>query len=66
MPFPTPWKPTLDIGSANEPFFKEEPHKALEKGKVANVPILIGSNHDEGLIVTTNLLQYPEKAQFMM
>ena len=66
MAFPAPWKPSLDADFASEPFFKEEPHIALENGKIANVPIMIGHTEHEGLIVTANLMQYPEKVKLMM
>ena len=59
MPFPSPWKPVADFEYSSEPFFDGVPDELMEAGKVLeNVPLLMGFNKDEGLIVTANMLQW--------
>ena len=52
--FPQPWVPAKD-NYAKLSMMPESPIKLLSAHKVANVPIMIGFNEDEGLIASSRL-----------
>eukprot|EP00095_Tigriopus_kingsejongensis_P011010 maker-scaffold1087_size63509-snap-gene-0.13 protein:Tk11010 transcript:maker-scaffold1087_size63509-snap-gene-0.13-mRNA-1 annotation:"hypothetical protein DAPPUDRAFT_305141" len=55
---PFPFKPALD-NSTRDPFFHADPFETLERGNFSRVPLLIGNNQDEGLIVTSSFIREP-------
>lgn len=53
-------KPNEDIDYAEEPFLPMSPMEALKTGNYqTDVPVLVGSNEDDGLILTTALQTDP-------
>jgi len=50
-PFPSAFGPTEDPAG---PFLPLAPHRLLEEGKFAKIPVISGTNFDEGTIFVTN------------
>jgi len=48
---PAPFKPIVDGGLVEDPFLPEEPRELIRKGKYNKVPLIMGHNRDEGLLV---------------
>jgi len=48
---PMPFKPIVDGGLVDDPFLPEEPLELLKKGKWNKVPLIIGTNKNEGLLI---------------
>ena len=59
--FPTVWRPSLDVNASMDSFFSDEPHLLLESGKIAKVPVMAGVNKNEGLLMTSTLVDGDEK-----
>ncbi|TRY61736.1 hypothetical protein TCAL_13366, partial [Tigriopus californicus] len=55
---PYPFKPVLD-NTTSLPFFRRDPFEILESGDFRQMPIMIGNNRDEGLIVSSNFIRNP-------
>ena len=65
FPSPVVFKPSDDSKYSQDPFFKDDPIKLLEQGKVHNVPVMIGVTKDEGLIYSAALGQRSEFMSFL-
>ena len=62
MPFPTPWKGSLDSELTAKPFFTGDPQKMMDAGNIAeDVAVMIGTTKDEGMIQSTTLFHNREK-----
>ena len=62
MPFPTPWKGSLDSEFRAKPFFTGDPQEMMDAGYIAeDVPVMIGTTKDEGMIQSTTLYHDREK-----
>jgi len=48
---PMPFKPMVDGGLVEDPFLPEEPLTLLENGQFNKVPLMIGTNQNEGLLI---------------
>jgi len=61
---PLPFKPIVDGGLVDDPFLPEEPLELLSKGQFNKVPLIIGTNQDEGLLIKgfyeKNIKKYDE------
>lgn len=56
---PYPFKPVLD-NATSQPFFRKDPFEILESGDFRQIPIMIGNNRDEGLIVSSSFIRDPQ------
>ena len=62
MPFPTPWKGSLDSELTAKPFFTGDPQKMMDAGNIAeDVAVMIGTTKDEGMIQSTTIFHNREK-----
>ena len=61
---PYPFKPMVDGGLVDDPFLPEEPLELLSKGHFNKVPLMIGTNQNEGLLIKgfyeKNIKKYDE------
>lgn len=57
--YPTPWIPTVDRWAPTS-FLPGTPKELTSEGGVARVPILVGFNKDEGLLLTTRFIKEPD------
>jgi len=48
---PLPFKPIVDGGLVPDPFLPEEPMELLKKGQFNKVPLIMGTNQDEGMLI---------------
>jgi len=48
---PLPFKPIVDGGLVDDPVLPEEPLELLSTGRFNKVPLMIGTNQDEGLLI---------------
>ena len=59
-----PFKPILDKGLVDDPLIPDEPLNLIKEGKYNKVPLMIGSNQNEGLLIKAfydrNLSKYDE------
>lgn len=53
--FPNPFKPVVD-DFAKQPFLPKEPSELMAKGQFNKVPMIIGSNEQEGLLVMNGFM----------
>jgi len=58
MVYPHPWVPVMDT-YANRSFFPGTPENLFSSGKVADVPIMVGFNNNEGLVASTRFVVDP-------
>ena len=57
---PMPWVPIQDDFSS-DPFLPNDFNQAVESGKFSNVPVMMGSCKDEGLIMSAPFYKSPER-----
>lgn len=62
--YPMPFKPIVDKDLVDDPLIPDEPLTLIKEGRYNKVPIMIGSNKNEGLLVkgfyARNLSKYDE------
>eukprot|EP00092_Neocalanus_flemingeri_P071935 GFUD01088443.1.p1 GENE.GFUD01088443.1~~GFUD01088443.1.p1 ORF type:complete len:306 (-),score=76.68 GFUD01088443.1:461-1378(-) len=61
MGAPMPFKPIVDGGLVDDPFLPDEPFTLLAKGKFNKVPVMIGTNQNEGLLIKGLYDKTPQK-----
>lgn len=54
---PYPFKPIVDGGLVPDPFLPEEPRDLIRKGKFNKVPLIVGTNKHEGLLIKGFFMQ---------
>ena len=59
LAFPIIWTPS-DDSKSNDPFFAKHPKKVYEAGEFVQVPTMLGSTKDEGLLISSMLKRNPE------
>ena len=57
--FPIIWTPS-DDSKTTDPFFAKHPKKVYESGDFVQVPTMLGSTKDEGLLITSMLRRNPQ------
>ena len=59
LAFPIIWTPS-DDSKTRDPFFAKHPKKVYESGDFVQVPTMLGSTKDEGLLISSMLRRNPE------
>ena len=59
--YPIPFKPILDKDIVAEPFLPDEPLNLIQEGRYNKVPMIIGSNRDEGILIKAIYSHNPAK-----
>merc|ERR1712142_94534 len=57
---PLPFKPIVDGGLVEDPFLPDEPLTLLAKGRFNKVPLILGTNQNEGLLAKAFFGRKPE------
>jgi len=60
---PFPFKPIVDGGLVDDPFLPKEPLDMLKEGDFAKVPLMMGTNNDEGLLIKAFYEREPLKRE---
>lgn len=58
---PLPFKPIVDGGLVDDPFLPDEPLTLLANGQFNKVPLMIGTNQNEGLLIKGFYQKAPKK-----
>lgn len=56
---PNPFVPTVAGKQVSDPFIPQKPEQILELGKFEKVPVILGGNAHEGIVIMSQFLAHP-------